>query len=456
MSVPWAKAIGVCLAVLALWPEQTGISPPVLSRVSGDEFIRALASHRSSLVDFYFAEHLDPNARSARGCPLLLAATVQQEWTTVRRLIDAGASVDLADGNGFTPLMAAAALGKIDILREFIGRVFSLEPIDRTGRSALSYAIASRNIEAVNLLLSVMPELGSHADDLLVTAIASGNAEVLSTITDRLPQMQDWTNGTRQALAAAVAAGDTGLIRLLLKKHASPPTLENRQVPLLAYAIASHDTHLFTMLLNCGADPNTMLPSQYDRDFLGILPRKFCNYIEDDRNVTVLMLAAGLGQNEMVQALLAAGADRNRATGRYKMLALYLAAQTGQWRSTQILLGSGPPPDQLHIEISLATQQVTVIKDGVSIFTTVCSTGRGGRYATRAGDYVITDKERNHRSTIYHVDMPYFMRLSCLDFGMHEGVVPNYPASHGCIRLPGDAARKFFAEIPIGTVVSVK
>jgi len=52
--------------------------------------------------------------------------------------------------------------------------------------------------------------------------------------------------------------------------------------------------------------------------------------------------------------------------------------------------------------------------------------------------------------------MPYFMRLSCLDFGMHEGVVPNYLASHGCIRLPGETARKLFAEIPIGTLVTVQ
>jgi lipoprotein-anchoring transpeptidase ErfK/SrfK len=52
--------------------------------------------------------------------------------------------------------------------------------------------------------------------------------------------------------------------------------------------------------------------------------------------------------------------------------------------------------------------------------------------------------------------MPYFMRLSCFDFGMHEGYVPRHPASHGCIRLPGDAARKFFDELPIGTLVSVK
>jgi len=32
--------------------------------------------------------------------------------------------------------------------------------------------------------------------------------------------------------------------------------------------------------------------------------------------------------------------------------------------------------------------------------------------------------------------MPYFMRLSGSDVGLHEGVVPRGPASHGCIRLP--------------------
>jgi lipoprotein-anchoring transpeptidase ErfK/SrfK len=48
------------------------------------------------------------------------------------------------------------------------------------------------------------------------------------------------------------------------------------------------------------------------------------------------------------------------------------------------------------------------------------------------------------------------MRLSCLDFGMHAGVVPNYPASHGCIRLPWDAAEKLYSEVPVGTVVTVQ
>lgn len=433
-----------------------GPEPLVRSTVLGDEFVHAIATRRASLIDFYLSEHLDPNARAAQDRPLILAAALQQDWATVRRLLDAGASVDLADDNKLTLLMIAARQGNIDMMREFIGRVTNLEAADRNGWSALHYAIASGKAETVNLLLSVMPVLEVGNGSPVDAALDVGDEKIIGAIARRLPGMQEWTRATRRALGVALAIGDRNLVRLLLKKHAAPPTPEGQKVPLLAYAIASHDARLFNMLVECGADPNTTLPSHYDKDFLGILPAKgLRNYIEDDKGVTVLMLAAGLGQGEFVQALLDAGADRNRATDRYKMLALYLAAQTGQWRCTQILLGSGPPPERLHIEISLASQHVSLVKDGVPVFSSICSTGRGG-YSTHTGEYVITDKERNHRSTIYKVEMPYFMRLSCLDFGMHAGLVPNHPASHGCIRLPGDTARKLFAEIPVGTLVTVK
>jgi ankyrin repeat protein len=448
---------GTGVILLLLGTGSLGPEPLVPSPVSADQLVHAIAAHRTSLIDFYLSEHLDPNARAAQDRPLILAAALQQDWATVRRLLDAGASVDLADQYKLTPLMIAAMEGKIDMIHEFIGRALNLEATDRVGRSALYYAIASRKTEAVNLLLSVMPVLEpTSSGRLLELALDTGDEKIVGAIAQRLPSMQNWTSATRRALGVALSIGDRDLVRLLLKKHAAAPTPEGKRVPLLAYAIASHDSELFKTLLECGADPNTTLPPHYDNDFLGILPAKgLRNYIEDDKNVTVLMLAAGLGQPEFVQALIDAGANRDRVTGRYKMLALYLAAETGQWRCTQILLGSGPAPERLRIEISLASQHVSLLKDDIPVFSSTCSTGRSG-YSTRIGDYVITDKERNHRSTIYKVEMPYFMRLSCLDFGMHEGVVPHYPASHGCIRLPGDAARKFFAEIPIGTLVSVK
>jgi ankyrin repeat protein len=449
--------LGQLLAVLVLLATTGfGPEPQVSSPLSPDEFVRAISAQRTSVVDLYFNQHLNPNARGAQDRPVLLAATLQQDWETVNRLLKAGASVDLADEEGLTPLMAAAMQGNVDVIRDFVGGVTNMNATDRKGRTALSYAVAAQKFEVVDLLLRLMPDLGNQGGDLVAAALDTGNRRIIDQIFARVPALQQWTAKTRHALEAALSAGHSDEVKMLLSKHLVPPTPEGKSVPLLAYFVVSNNLAQLKTMLGCGADPNTMLPVKCDKDFLdAVQSRSLRSYLEDDKGITVLMLASGLGQPECVRALLEAGADRNRATGRCKMLALYLAAQQGSWQCTQILLGGGPAPEQLHVEISLAAQHAEVIKDGIPIFTTACSTGRQG-FSTRTGDYVITDKERSHRSTIYKVEMPYFMRLSCLDFGMHEGVVPNYPASHGCIRLPSEAARKLFADLPVGTLVSVK
>ena len=51
--------------------------------------------------------------------------------------------------------------------------------------------------------------------------------------------------------------------------------------------------------------------------------------------------------------------------------------------------------------------------------------------------------------------MPYFQRLSCGDFGLHQGVVPGYPASHGCIRVPAGNAEKLFSLTKTGDRVLI-
>ena len=414
--------------LILLWATAIAPEPGAHISITPADLVRAVTIDNASIIDLCLIEHVDPNGHDAQGRTPLLIASSQQNWKLARRLINAGARVDLAGEKGFTPLMATAMHG---------------------------------NLEMFRLLLAHSADLRAEARctdgrDLLGMALAGGNTEIVKAVTERLPLMRKWTTSTQRALKAALLAENKDQVRLLLGKHSTPPTPEGKRVPLLAYSIVNNDAPLFNTLLTCGADPNTILPASCDKDFLAQLPSKSMRgYIEEDKNVTALMLAAGLGRENYLRALLEAGADRKRATRRHKMIALYIAAESGHWRCTQILLGSGPPPDQLRIEISLASQRAALVKNGVPIFHTECSTGRQG-YSTRTGQFVITDKERNHRSTIYKVDMPYFMRLSCLDFGMHAGLVPNYPASHGCIRLPPEAAHKFFAEIPIGTLVTVQ
>jgi ankyrin repeat protein len=419
---------------------------------------RLAAARRTSIIDHCFTSNLDANVPATPAQVALVVAALKQDWETVLRMLDAGVSVETTDETGVTPLMAAAMQGNVGILRTLLERHASADFTDLAGRCALHYAITAGKLEAVQLLLPLVSNLeaaSASGNDLLTMALETGDMKIFQIVLERFPATLQWTANTRRALETALRAEMNEQVRLLLSKHPAPPTREGGTVPLIAYAIASDDAALFHTLLACGSDPNIVLPKACEKDFMALLKSKYLRlYIQEETGINLLMVAAGLGKADYVRALLDAGADRNRATPREKMLPLYFAAWSENWQCLQMLLGGGPMPDQLRVEISLAKQNMAVIKDGVTVFTTQCSTGRQG-FTTPPGQYVITDKDRDHRSTIYKCAMPYFMRLNCRDFGMHEGVVPTYPASHGCIRLPSDAARKLFVEIPVGTVVMI-
>ena len=138
------------------------------------------------------------------------------------------------------------------------------------------------------------------------------------------------------------------------------------------------------------------------------------------------------------------------------MAAVQFAARAHQPEVMQTVLGKSPRPEDQHvrISISLGRQRAMLLKDDRVVLSAPISTGRTG-FPTPSGRFVVTDKEANRYSTIYKVSMPYFMRLSCSEFGMHAGVVPNYPASHGCIRLPPGAAVAFYRTVDVGTLVTI-
>jgi ankyrin repeat protein len=460
MRLPDHPAAAVAAVPVAVLPAPSTPQPVlVVSRPIEADFIMPVAPQpRHRLVENCFA------AEPLFATPViwkenaLIVAALKHDWETVRKLIDAGAPVESTDQTGLTALMIAAKEGNLEMLRALIDRQARIDFMDFEGRTAIDYALAAGEREAVEVLFSLTSNFnpsspGAHR--LLSAAIASGDMKIFQTILGRFPPTLAWTTETRRALETAVKAGLRDQVRLLLSKHPAPPTRDGGIVPLIAYAIASDDVPMFQMLLASGADPNTVIPKDAEKEFTDLLKSKYLRlYIQADGGVNILMLAAGLGKPDYVRALLDAGANRNQHTTREKMLPLYFAAWTENWQCVQMLLGGGPQPEQLRVEISLAKQHMAVIKDGATVFETKVSTGRNG-FTTKPGYYVITDKDRDHRSTIYKCPMPYFMRLSCRDFGMHEGVVQPYPASHGCIRLPGDAAKKLFVDLPIGTVVSI-
>ncbi len=169
-------------------------------------------------------------------------------------------------------------------------------------------------------------------------------------------------------------------------------------------------------------------------------------------------MLATLTRNEVfVKILLLAGADPWKLTKRHKTFALWLAGHLQEVGIMQSLMGIEPDSEaaRTRIEIDLGAQRASIWRDDKVALVTEISSGRSS-HPTPTGKYVVTDKYRTWKSTLYHAKMPYFLRLSCGDFGLHAGNLPGYPASHGCIRLPEEVARQLFATIPVGTLVEIR
>jgi lipoprotein-anchoring transpeptidase ErfK/SrfK len=52
--------------------------------------------------------------------------------------------------------------------------------------------------------------------------------------------------------------------------------------------------------------------------------------------------------------------------------------------------------------------------------------------------------------------MPFFQRFSFAAFGLHQGHLPGYPASHGCIRLSYEGARYLFGKLEVGDLAIIQ
>jgi lipoprotein-anchoring transpeptidase ErfK/SrfK len=140
-------------------------------------------------------------------------------------------------------------------------------------------------------------------------------------------------------------------------------------------------------------------------------------------------------------------------------------------------------PDTVRVAVSLTKQRAyLMIGDQVVIDSPISSGKRG--HSTPSGHFSVMEKDPDHRSSIYgdFVDrsgrvvragisskidsapsgthyvgapMKWFMRLTGEGVGMHVGILPGYPASHGCIRMPPDGAKLFYDNVKIGTQVDV-
>ena len=157
-------------------------------------------------------------------------------------------------------------------------------------------------------------------------------------------------------------------------------------------------------------------------------------------------------------------------------LAAFAPAPHGYWNGDGV---PGSPKIVVHVH----EQKAYFYKGKQVVGESTVSTGKPG-FSTPPGHYEVLSKSIDHVSTIFgdyvddygnvvrsnidarkdrrpagtHFDgaqMPYAMFFRG-GYAMHQGYVPPFAASHGCIRLPKGMAEPFFENAPIGTPVIVK
>ena len=112
-------------------------------------------------------------------------------------------------------------------------------------------------------------------------------------------------------------------------------------------------------------------------------------------------------------------------------------------------------PSPLLLLISIRKQRIRVFDDNGEIASSRISSGQPG-FDTPTGVFSILEKNIVHESNIYEgAPMPYMQRLTWSGIALHQGIVPGYRASHGCIRLPGSFARTLFGMTKTGYRVVV-
>ena len=113
------------------------------------------------------------------------------------------------------------------------------------------------------------------------------------------------------------------------------------------------------------------------------------------------------------------------------------------------------PVGPIVIAISIDNQQLKLYDQNGLFAETPVSTGMRG-HSTPMGVFSIIQKNKYHRSNIYsNAPMPYMQRITWSGVAMHAGVLPGYPASHGCIRMPMNFAMRLWGWTRMGARVIV-
>lgn len=319
----------ILMATVIVWGSVTGVPAEEMSVKGYDRMAHQMgliSAIRQGRVDV--VKHLlntgETITKNGQGAVIpLLCAVEKGNSEILGRLLAAGFDVNARTADAHeTPLLKAAALGRLEMAKVLVDHGADVNAADRYGNTALMSA-AWHGAEMTTLLLDHGAEVNSGGKSgwiALVNAAKKNHLDVVRLLLSRGADATAKTEDGRTVLMMAAAKGNRAMVELLLESGADPGARTKCKCRTLTAWYRGDERETL----------RPVLPEAKPRPF------QMCES-------TTLMAAARGGNPDVVKLLLDKGADVNAKTAK-GYTALMAAAKEGKPDVVKLLLERGADP----------------------------------------------------------------------------------------------------------------
>lgn len=275
----------------------------------------AAAGPKNEIAGDLIAHGANVNAQLKSGTTALLLASSQPGSEMSRLLLEHGANWHVEDRNGFTPLLLASTRGSLDITRALLDKGADVHIQNKKGRTPLVAAVEAQRAENVRLLLSrgaTVKDVTGVMPSPLAWAAKNGSAELLKLLWDDNAARRPTDPECGMALLSAIEARGPEAVKFLLEKGVpvNPTGSQQRSAQSIGGGGVIPAGGFSNVITVTTLTPNgvristtSTLPGTVKAGKMPARPYQFV--------WPPLVMAAGVGEVEVVKMLLDRGANVN-------------------------------------------------------------------------------------------------------------------------------------------------